>query len=129
MSWRRLGLLVSLVLISGVAGGVWWLNGPSDPPEEVPAGLPIPPFPPRITEGRAYETCLAALAGDPVGAVALAESWEADGGGDGAVHGGGLALIAVGNPAAGAVLLEQLAQRSTAPPMARASVLGQAVQA
>jgi tetratricopeptide (TPR) repeat protein len=89
----------------------------------------VPPFPPRIAEGSKYETCLATLAGDPTGAVTLAETWQADGGGDGAMHCRGLALIASGKPSAGAALLEQLARQSTAPALARASVLSQAVQA
>jgi tetratricopeptide (TPR) repeat protein len=120
-----------LVLVGGAAGVAWWVTttAPTVPPNETLAEMPVPPFPPRIAEGSVYENCLAALAEDPTGAVALAETWQADGGGDGAVHCRGLALIASGKPAAGADLLEELAQRSSAPPMARASVLGQALQA
>ena len=44
-------------------------------------------------------------------------------------HCQGLALIALGQPDAGATVLEQLAQRSGAAALARASVLSQAVQA
>jgi tetratricopeptide (TPR) repeat protein len=98
------------------------------PADEV-AALPVPPFPPRITEGSTYESCLTTLASDPVSAVTLAEAWQADGGGDGAMHCRGLALVAAGQPAAGAAVLEQLATRSGPPALARALVLGQAVQA
>jgi tetratricopeptide (TPR) repeat protein len=113
----------------GIAGGIWWLIPSSAPPDDVQTTLPVPPFPPRIAEGTVYETCLDTLAGDPTGAVALAETWQADGGGDGALHCRGLALIALGKPASGAELLEQVARQSTAPAMARAGVMGQAVQA
>ncbi len=59
----------------------------------------------------------------------MAESLLAGGGGDGAAHCQGLALIVTGKPEAGARALEALAQHSEAPPMARAVVLGQAAQA
>jgi tetratricopeptide (TPR) repeat protein len=128
--FRRLtAFCASLVLIGGLAGAAWHFAARSPAAEEAPADLPIPPFPPRIAEGSAYETCLDTLASDPTGAVALAETWQADGGGDGAMHCRGLALIASGKPASGAELLDQLAQQSSAPALARASVLGQAVQA
>ncbi|HEY0185172.1 MAG TPA: hypothetical protein VGC09_20415 [Rhodopila sp.] len=129
MSRRLTAFCASLVVIGGVAGAIWWQSAPVDPLAEVPADLPVPPFPPRITAGTAYETCLDTLARDPTGAMALAESWQADGGGDGALHCRGLALIALGKPAAGAELLEQVGRQSDAPGLARASVLGQAVQA
>jgi tetratricopeptide (TPR) repeat protein len=129
MSRRLTALCVSLVLVAGTAGAVWRLNAPPPASDEAPAELPIPPFPPRIAEGSAYETCLDTLASDPTGAVALAETWQADGGGDGALHCRGLALIASGKPASGADVLEQLGQHSTLPAMARAAVLSQAVQA
>jgi tetratricopeptide (TPR) repeat protein len=129
MSRRLAAFCASLLLVGGLAGAVWWSNTPSPPEAETSTELPIPPFPPRIAEGSAYETCLDTLASDPTGAVALAETWQADGGGDGAVHCRGLALIASGKPEAGADLLEQLAQQSSAPALARASVLSQAVQA
>lgn len=93
-----------------------------------PAGatLPVPPFPPRIADGRDYESCLAALNTDPAGAVAMAASLRP---GNGATHCRGLALIALGQPDQGAAVLEQLAATSTAPALARAMVLGQAGQA
>ena len=129
MSRRLTAFIAFLVVMAGTAGALWWRMTPPVIPEDFPADLPVPPFPPRIAEGSAYETCLATLTRDPTGAVALAESWQADGGGDGAKHCRGLALIASGKPLAGADVLEQLVQHSDAPPMARASVLGQAVQA
>jgi len=129
MSRRLTAFCASLILASGFAGAVWWETASPAPPEETTTELPIPPFPPRIAEGSAYETCLDTLASDPTGAVTLAETWQADGGGDGAAHCRGLALIASGKPASGADLLEQLARQSSAPAMARASVLSQAVQA
>jgi tetratricopeptide (TPR) repeat protein len=129
MSRRLTALCVSLVLVAAIAGAVWRLTATPPVSDEAPAELPVPPFPPRIAEGSAYETCLDTLASDPTGAVALAETWQADGGGDGALHCRGLALIASGKPASGADVLEQLAQHSTLPAMARAAVLSQAVQA
>jgi tetratricopeptide (TPR) repeat protein len=129
MPRRLTAICACLVLVGGVAGATWWLAASPAPSDQAPTDLPIPPFPPRIAEGSAYDSCLATLAGDPTGAVALAETWQADGGGDGAMHCRGLALIASGRPAAGADLLEQLARQSSAPAMARASVLSQAAQA
>jgi tetratricopeptide (TPR) repeat protein len=61
--------------------------------------------------------------------VAIAEAWQASGGGDGATHCRGLALIATGKPDSGAEVLEQLSQQSDTPALARALVLGQAAQA
>jgi tetratricopeptide (TPR) repeat protein len=129
MSRRLTALCASLLLAGGVTGAVWWLTASPARVEETSTDLPVPPFPPRIAEGSAYETCLATLAGDPTGAVTMAESWQAEGGGDGAMHCRGLALIASGKPGAGAGVLEQLAQQSSAPALARASVLSEAVQA
>ncbi|HBK07773.1 MAG TPA: hypothetical protein DDZ81_18285 [Acetobacteraceae bacterium] len=128
MSRRLKAFCASVVLVGVVASGVWWLTST---PEAVQneAALPVPPFPPRITEGSTYEACLATLASDPASAVSIAEAWQAGGGGDGALHCRGLALIAVGKPADGAALLEQLARQGSAPVMGRALVLGQAVQA
>ena len=126
MSRRLSAFCASLALLGAVTTAVLW----SGPDAEITlTELPIPPFPPRITEGTAYETCLGTLANDPFSAVTLAETWQAGGGGDGAQHCRGLALIAIGKPADGAAVLEHLSQQSTAPPMARATVLGQAAQA
>ena len=126
---RRVTAFCALVaLIGTAAAGYWRLTAPPPAPTEETA-LPTPPFPPRIAEGAAYEGCLATLTRDPASALSIAESLQASGGGEGALHCQGLALIAVGQPADGAAMLEQLARRSSAPPMARALLLGQAVQA
>lgn len=121
-------ITAALLALVGLGGAVWWRARPA---ADVPAaiGLPIPPFPPRIASGAAYEQCLSALADDPERALAIAEGWEASGGGDGAAHCQGLALIAAGEPDTGAERLEQLARGSLAPDLARAAVLGQAAQA
>lgn len=119
---------LTLLLLCG-AGGLWWWTAPPPASSEEEPELPVPPFPPRITDDSRYEACLAALETDPPSALSIAEAWAADGGGDGAWHCRGLALVATGKPAAGASMLEQLAQQSTAPAPARALVLGQAVQA
>jgi len=127
---RLLVLTVPLLSLAGAAGSVlWWWSAAAPTEEAMPAELPVPPFPPRITQGETYESCLASLTEDPGGAISVAEAWQVDGGGDGATHCQGLALIAAGEPDAGAALLEQLAWRSSAPAMARASVLSQAAQA
>jgi tetratricopeptide (TPR) repeat protein len=126
---RLVGVLCLGLLLVAVAGsaGLWW--SPRAATEDVLAtDLPVPPFPPRITESSTYEACLASLADDPEGAMAMVEAWQAAGD-DGAAHCQGLALIALGQPDAGATVLEQLAQRSSAAALARASVLSQAVQA
>jgi tetratricopeptide (TPR) repeat protein len=91
--------------------------------------LPVPPVPPRIADGPDYEHCLGMLANDPDGANAFADAWEATGGGEGAAHCHALAQLTLGNTQAGAQMLETLAAKSTAPPLARAQVYGQAVQA
>lgn len=107
--------------------GAWRLMAPAESVAD--AALPVPPFPPRIAQGADYESCLSTLAADPMSAIAMADSWQTAGGGDGAAHCRGLALVAAGKPDLGADVLEELAARSTAPALARASVLGQAAQA
>ncbi len=129
MSGRLAALCASVLLLTGLAAGIWWLGAPAAAVSDTAIVLPVPPFPPRITEGSTYEACLTTLANDPVSAVAVAEAWQAGGGGDGAAHCRGLALIATGQPAAGADLLEHLAAQGSTPPPARALVLGQAAQA
>lgn len=89
----------------------------------------MPPVPPRVAQGAEYERCLAMVPMDPQGANALADAWEATGGGDGATHCRAAAQIALGNTEAGAELLERLARASKAPALARAFVYGQATQA
>jgi tetratricopeptide (TPR) repeat protein len=129
MSRRLTALCASAFLVVGVSAAVWWLAAPAAAPDDDTTELPVPPFPPRIAEGTTYEACLAMLTSDPGSALSMAEAWQEKGGGEGAQHCRGLALIAIGKPADGAVLLEQLARQSNAPPLARALVLGQAVQA
>jgi tetratricopeptide (TPR) repeat protein len=96
---------------------------PSDP------ALPVPPVPPRIASGADYENCLTMLSDDPAGANAFADAWMATGGGDGALHCQALAQIALGNPEAGAAMLQKLAGASGAPASARAMIFGQAAEA
>jgi tetratricopeptide (TPR) repeat protein len=129
---RRVAIVfIAFVVSVSLAGAAawWWTSPDATDDEETLVELPTPPFPPRITEGEQYESCLATLADDPAGAESLAESWQASGGGDGAAHCHGLAMIALGEPDQGAAVLERLAQHSNAPALARASVMSQAVQA
>jgi len=130
MNATRVVSICGALLLTGIAGaGVWWWQAPAEFEPVEAADLPVPPFPPRITQGSDYEACLAALADDPDGAIAIAESWQSGGGGDGAAHCRGLALIAIGRPEEGAAVLEELSLKTTAPPLAKASLLYQAVQA
>jgi tetratricopeptide (TPR) repeat protein len=99
---------------------------PATQPEETP---PLPPAPPRLAEGPDYEHCLAMLADDPTGAYAFADAWDATGGGAPALHCRALAQVALGDPQAGAELLEKAVAASQAPAASRAAVLGEAVQA
>lgn len=89
--------------------------------------LPVPPVSPRIAEGDQYEHCMDMLAEDPEGAEAFATGWKA--GGEGATHCHALAQVELGNPAAGAQLLTDLAAHSTAPAASRAEVFGEAAEA
>lgn len=130
MSRRRIILaFISVLVAGGTLYGTAHLLVPNRPADETDEPLPIPPFPPRIAQGANYESCLSTLAADPMSAIAMAASWQTAGGGDGAAHCRGLALIAAGKPDTGAEVLEELAARSNAPALARASVLGQAAQA
>jgi hypothetical protein len=100
--------------------------------EDSPASaepLPLPPVPPRIAEGKGYGRCLDMLATDPSGADALAATLAATDGAEAAQHCHALAQVDLGNPAAGAALLDQLAATSTAAAVSRASIYGQADQA
>lgn len=112
------------------AGGLWL--GASPAPEPMPEAysetLPAPPFPPRIAQGERYEQCLAQLIDDPSGALAAAEAWLAEAGGDGALHCRALALIADGKSDIGVAQLERLGQIGDAPELGRAAILGQAAQ-
>lgn len=134
MKWRS-GLLSGLALPAlGLAGGLWWFTHqfagtPPEPPiANLPLpSLPLPPFPPRITEDPGYETCLGLLPEDPQAAFAFVLQWTA--GGDAARHCQALALIAAGQASDGAVLLETLADTRTLSDRARALLLGQAADA
>ena len=91
--------------------------------------LPLPPELPRLATGPEYDACLALLRTDPEGAQQMAETWQATGGGDGARHCLGLALLALGEPDRAAERLESLAARSGASAAARAAIFAQAGQA
>ena len=125
----RIAVLVCIgLLLIAAAGTTVWRYDRAEP-EPSAAALPIPPFPPRIAAGDAYEHCLSVLTDDPESAKLIADTWAARGGGDGAAHCQGLALIATGKPALGAARLEELAAASLEPDLARATVFGQAAQA
>jgi tetratricopeptide (TPR) repeat protein len=91
--------------------------------------MPVPPFPPRIAAGDQYDKCMTMIADDPQGAEAMSTSWQATGGGEGAIHCQALASIAAGKPEAGARLLEDLAHGGKVQGLSRAVLLGQAAEA
>lgn len=127
---RTLVLCAVVALGLAVAGGVtWWELAPAESDFAPDDDLPVPPVPPRIAEGDDYDKCLSMLTSDPTGALTFAETWQAGGGGDGAVHCRALAEIELGDPEEGGTLLDQLGARSDAAPAARAAILGQAGQA
>jgi len=129
----RMVLIGSAVLfLVVVAGGAAWYFSPSYSSRSVAAddmGLPIPPVPPRIAESPEYERCLGMLATDPAGAGSFAGTWQTKGGGDAAAHCLALSMIALGEPAEGAALLERVAADEHVPAAARAVIYGQAAQA
>ena len=141
MKPRVLAVLGAIVLVLGCAGGYAWWSRAAAPGYALGSGseaglvdidageIPIPPFPPRIAEGDEYDKCLTMLTDDPEGAEAIAESWQAKGGGDGALHCQALALIAAGEPDDGAAMLEDLAHSGRFAGLARAVLLGQAAEA
>ncbi len=126
-----LGGVALLLVATGAAtwGSLNHVRPPPVVPEVDVSQLPVPPLPPRISEGADYDQCLALLSGDPDGARALAEAWQARGGGDGATHCLGLSRIALGEPEAGAEILESLATASQATAAIRATLFSQAAQA
>jgi tetratricopeptide (TPR) repeat protein len=131
---RRIPLLaVTAVLAAAVAGGLgaWWtFRGPGpELPVAATDALPLPPEPPRLTDGADYERCLALLREDSEEALRFATAWDATGGGEGARHCQALALIGMGEPDRAAERLERLAIASRAGGAARAAVFGQAAQA
>ncbi len=127
--WKPVAFAGAILAALLLAGGAWWWR--DDPALETAADepLPVPPIPPRIAQGADYDRCLAMLATDPNGARALADTWTAAGGGDGATHCSALATIAFGEPEAGAAMLDTLAGHSGASGTARAAVYAQAGQA
>jgi tetratricopeptide (TPR) repeat protein len=130
----RAAMLGGVALLLAATGAATWgslshVRPPPAVPEIDAARLPLPPLPPRISEGAEYDKCLALLSGDPGGARALAEAWQARGGGDGAAHCLGLSRIAGGKPEAGAAILDTLASASQASAAVRATLYSQAAQA
>ncbi|MBR0653710.1 tetratricopeptide repeat protein [Plastoroseomonas arctica] len=120
-------VILGLVVLLAMAGGAWFVFAPEDMVAE--ESLPTPPEPPRLVDSAEYETCLARLAEDADAALAEAERWQAEGGGEGAAHCAALALIGLGETERAAAALEQIAARSPASPAARAAVFAQATQA
>jgi Flp pilus assembly protein TadD len=132
----RLLFVLGAVLVLGAAGATaWWLQ--SRPPataefasvEATADELPVPPFPPRISDDDQYDKCMTMLADDPEGAEAIATSWQATGGGDAATHCQALASIAAGEPETGAEMLENLAHAGKLQGLTRAVLLSQAAEA
>lgn len=127
MSPRRIILLSAMgVLLLGAAGGGWWWLSRET---TLAVDLPIPPEPPRLTDDPEYDRCLSLLRDDAEGAIAFAQQWERDGGGEGARHCAAWALISLGLPERAADQLERLARGSLAGGPARAALYGQAGQA
>ena len=122
--------LVALLLLAGAGVAAWrWLDDAGENAEALDTPLPVPPLPPRIAQGDAYERCLAMLPADPQGARTTAESWVTAGGGEAAEHCLALAYIALGEPEEAAARLQRLASGSKAPGAARAALFDQAGQA
>jgi tetratricopeptide (TPR) repeat protein len=131
MKWR---VVLAAVLTAMLFGQARLAAQPAPPEgsENAPddAGvLPVPPVPPRIAEGAAYDRCLDMLPSDPSGADSMASAWQNAGGGEPAAHCHALAQIELGNPQAGAAMLDRLAAGSTARGGARAELFSQAAQA
>ncbi len=114
---------------SATLPGIATATPPDASPDAAAEPLPLPPVSPRLGEGRDYEHCMDMMGSDPSGALDFAEAWEATGGGEGAQHCHAMASIELGDPAAGAAMLDRLAQNSAAPALTRAAVFGQAGRA
>jgi tetratricopeptide (TPR) repeat protein len=120
-------LIAGFVLALASAGGAWIVLAPDLISAE--DSLPTPPETPRLVDSAEYEACLARLGEDADAALAEAERWHSQGGGEGAAHCAALALIGLGETDRAAAALEQIAARSSASPAARSVVFGQATQA
>jgi tetratricopeptide (TPR) repeat protein len=120
-----------LVVVAIGAGAGWWMRDPPPPPmaDLGTEDLPLPPFPPRLTDDDQYDRCMTMIADDPEGAEAIATSWLSNGGGDAATHCQALAAIATDDPEGGAAMLETLAHAGKVEGLMRAVLLGQAAQA
>jgi tetratricopeptide (TPR) repeat protein len=153
MNPRVLAAFGALVLVVAAGGGfAWWLRTERAPEAVASAGiatpgvttadgttivspdadtgpLPVPPFPPRIADGDQYDRCMTMIANDPEGAEAIATSWQATGGGDGATHCQALAAIASGEPENGAAMLEALAHAGKVQGLTLVVLLSQAAEA
>ncbi len=95
---------------------------PNLPSDEV---LPVPPPPPRLGGGEAYNQCLDMIEQDPEGALGFAQKLN----GNAALHCQALAQIELGNAGLGAPILMQIGQDTAEAPSARAAILGQASRA
>jgi tetratricopeptide (TPR) repeat protein len=136
MKPRLTAVLCSVVVAGAASGAAWWLrHGASEPAEQrvqldlAAENLPVPPLPPRIAGDDRYDKCMTMLADDPEGAESIATSWQATGGGDGAIHCQALAMIAKGEPESGAGMLEKLAHDDKAQGLIRVVLLAQAAEA
>ncbi|MGG5885826.1 tetratricopeptide repeat protein [Falsiroseomonas sp. HC035] len=114
-----LGALAAAVTLAGLAG---WMG--VAPREALTAETP-----PRLAAGPAFERCVGLLRRDPEGALAHAEQWAREGGGEGAAHCQALALLGLGQLEQAAQRLETLASQSRAANPARAAIYAQATQA
>lgn len=115
-------------LLAAIGGAAWFALRPGSV-EAAGESLPAPPEPPRLSDSAEYDRCLALLRADAEAARAMAERWEAAGGGEAARHCGALALVPLGAPEIAAQRLEALAARSRPGTAARAMLYGQAGQA
>jgi tetratricopeptide (TPR) repeat protein len=144
MTRRLLAVVSAVILVLGcivlaadlagyeIGGMGWWSRGEQTeaaPPDAAAEDLPVPPFPPRMTDDDQYDKCMTMIADDPEGAQAIATSWQATGGGDAATHCQALAAIASGEPEDGAAMLENLARGGSVKGLLRAVLLGQAAEA
>lgn len=124
----RFAILGALCLALLAAAGAAWFDA-SPVVQESDERLPIPPLPPHLASSDNYERCLDMVPSDPQGAIAMAETWAAAGGGGPALHCAGLARVANGDEAEGAELLQRAADDRATAPAARAAVYGQTAQA